>query len=161
VDIRRDGSLDLPDEILSQLDWVIASVHSGFNQPEEEMTGRIIRAMENPNVRAIAHPTGRLIGKREPYAVNLEAIFEAASRTGTALEINSFPDRLDLVDAQARRAKDLGVTLTINTDAHAPVHFSNIRYGVAMARRAWAEPKNVLNTRSLGELKRRLKNGEL
>jgi DNA polymerase (family 10) len=146
VDIKRDGSLDFPDEIIKHLDWVIASVHSGFNQPEEQMTQRIIRAMENRHVDAIGHPTGRLIGKREPYAVDMEAIFAAAARTKTALEINSFPERLDLVDVHARRAKDLGVMLVVNTDAHAPIHMDNIRYGIAMARRAWAEPANVLNT---------------
>jgi DNA polymerase (family 10) len=159
VDIKRDGSLDFPDEVLAQLDWVIASVHSGFNQSEEQMTSRIIRAMENPHVDAIAHPTGRLIGKRAGYSVDLEAIFRAAARTGTALEINSFPERLDLVDTHARRAKELGVMLVVNTDAHAPVHLNNMRYGVAMARRGWAEPQNVLNTRSYAELHAWLRRG--
>lgn len=158
VDIRRDGTLDFPDEILSQLDWVIASVHSGFNQPQVEMTARIIRAMENPHVHALAHPTGRLIGKREPYEVDLEAIFRTAARTKTALEINSFPERLDLSDVHTRRALELGVTLVVDTDAHAPVHFDNIRYGIAMARRGWAQPTNVLNTRSLPELLAWLRN---
>ncbi|HEX6509237.1 MAG TPA: DNA polymerase/3'-5' exonuclease PolX [Chloroflexota bacterium] len=153
VDIRRDGTLDFPDEILAQLDWVIASVHSGFNQPEDQMTQRIVRAIENPYVHAVAHPTGRLIGKREPYAVDLEAVFKAAASTHTALEINSFPERLDLVDVHARRAKDLGVMLVIDTDAHAPVHLDNIRYGVAMARRGWAEPGNVLNALPYSELR--------
>jgi DNA polymerase (family 10) len=152
VDIKRDGSLDFPDEILERLDWVIASVHSGFNQPQDQMTQRIISAMENRNVDAIGHPTGRLIGKREPYAVDMEAIFAAAARTKTALEINSFPERLDLVDVHARRAKDLGVVLVVNTDAHAPIHLDNIRYGIAMARRGWAEPANVLNTWSFESL---------
>ncbi|HEY8686426.1 MAG TPA: DNA polymerase/3'-5' exonuclease PolX [Chloroflexota bacterium] len=152
VDIRRDGSLDFSDEILEQLDWVIASVHSGFNQPEDQMTQRIISAMENRHVDAIGHPTGRLIGKREPYAVDMEAIFAAAARTKTALEINSFPERLDLVDVHARRAKDLGVVLVVNTDAHAPIHLDNIRYGIAMARRGWAEPANVLNTWTFDDL---------
>jgi DNA polymerase (family 10) len=159
VDIKRDGSLDFPDELLAKLDWVIASVHSGFNQSEEEMTRRIICAIENPHVDALAHPTGRLIGRREPYAVDLEAIFRAAARTGTALEINSFPERLDLVDSQARRAKELGATLVVNTDAHAPVHLANIRYGVAMARRGWAEKSSVLNTSSFRELRARLRSG--
>lgn len=159
VDIRRDGTLDFADEILARLDWVIASVHSGFNQPEEQMTQRIIRAIENPYVNAIAHPTGRLIGKRAPYAVDLEAVFRAAARTGTALEINSFPDRLDLVDSHARRAKSLGVMLVVDTDAHAAAHFDNIRYGVAMARRGWAETKDVLNTRGIGDLVARLRTG--
>jgi DNA polymerase (family 10) len=152
LEIKRDGSLDFPDEILAQLDWVIASIHSGFNQTEEEMTARMLAAIENPHVDAIAHPTGRLIGKRAPYAVDLEAVFQAAARTRTALEINSFPERLDLVDTHARRARELGVMLVVNTDAHAPAHFGNIRYGVAMARRGWADARNVLNTFPLDRL---------
>jgi DNA polymerase (family X) len=152
VDIKRDGSLDFPDEVLQRLDWVIASVHSGFNQPEAEMTARIVRAIENPHVDAIAHPTGGLIGKRAPYAVDLEAVFEAAARTDTALEINSFPERLDLVDRHVRRAIDVGARVVINTDAHAPAHFANIRYGVEMSRRGWAQRENVINTWSWPDL---------
>lgn len=157
LEIKRNGDLDFPDEILAQLDWVIASIHSGFNQSEAQITSRVVRAMENPHVDCIAHPTGRLIGKREPYAVDLEAVFRAAVETGTALEINSFPERLDLVDAHARRAIELGVSLAVNTDAHAPVHFNNIRFGVAMARRGWAQPPNVLNAFSLPDLQGRLR----
>jgi DNA polymerase (family 10) len=157
VDIKRDGSLDFPDEVLTELDWVIASVHSGFNQPEDVMTRRIVRAIENPHVDAIAHPTGALIGKRPPYAVNLEAVFEAAARTGTALEINAQPSRLDLSDAQARRAIDLGVMLVIDTDAHAASQYDHMRYGVEMARRGWAEAGNVLNTRGRSELQASLR----
>lgn len=153
VEIKSSGTLDFPDEILAELDWVIASVHSGFNQSEQQITNRIIRAMENPHVDAIGHPTGGLIGKRAPYAIDLEAVFKAAARTGTALEINSFPQRLDLVDVHVRRAIDLGAMIVINTDAHAPVHFGNIRYGVEMARRGWAEAGNVLNTRPLPGLR--------
>jgi DNA polymerase (family 10) len=153
LEIRRDGTLDFPDEVLATLDWVIASIHSGFNQSEDEMTARMLRAIENPHVDAIAHPTGRLIGKREPYAIDLEAIFRAAARTRTVLEINSFPERLDLVDRHARRALELGCTLVIDTDAHAPVNFENLRYGVAMARRGWAQAENVLNTRGYAELR--------
>lgn len=160
VDIRRDGALDFPDEILSELDWVIASIHSGFNQPEEQMTARIVRAMENPHVDAIAHPTGRLIGRREPYAVDLETVFRAAARTGTALEINSFPERLDLTDTQAHRAIELGVALVVDTDAHAPIHYDNIRYGIEVARRGWAEARNVLNTRALSALRAAITRGE-
>lgn len=158
VEIKSTGTLDFPDEILAELDWVIASVHSGFNQPEEQITNRIVRAMENPHVDAIAHPTGGLIGKRAPYAVDLEAVFRAAARTGTALEINSFPQRLDLVDVHVRRAIELGAMIVVNTDAHAPVHFGNVRYGSEMARRGWAEPGNVLNTRSLSGLRAWLRN---
>jgi DNA polymerase (family 10) len=157
VNIKADGTLDFPDEVLAELDWVVASIHSGFNQAEEEMTARMVRAIENPHVDAIAHPTGRLIGKRAPYALDLEEVFRVAARTGTVLEINSFPERLDLVDTHARRAKDLGVTLVVNTDAHAPVHYENMRYGVAMARRGWAEQENVLNTLPFDELRRRLR----
>jgi DNA polymerase (family X) len=159
LEIKRDGVLDFSDEILAQLDWVIASVHSGFNQPEEQMTQRIIRAIENPHVDAIAHPTGRLIGKREPYAVDLEAVFRAAARTGTALEINAFPERLDLMDRHVRRAIELGVTIVVNTDSHGPAHLDYMRYGVAMARRGWAEARNILNTLPLADLKSKLKNG--
>lgn len=159
VNIKRDGTLDFSDDLLARLDWVIASIHSGFNQPEAEMTARIIAAMENPHVDAIAHPTGRLIGKRAPYDVDLEAVFRAAARTHTALEINSFPERLDLVDAHVRRATELGAMVVINTDAHAPVHFDNIRYGVAMARRGWAEAANVVNSLPLARLEEWLRRG--
>jgi DNA polymerase (family 10) len=158
VEIKRDGTLDFPDDVLARLDWVVASVHSGFNQPEEEMTQRILRAIENPHVDCIGHPTGRMINKRSPYAVDLERVFRAAARTRTVLEINSFPERLDLPDAQARRARDLGVTLVINTDSHSPAHMDNIRYGVAMARRAWTEPGGVLNTLPLKKLQAWLRN---
>jgi DNA polymerase (family 10) len=160
LEIKRDGSLDFPDEMLAQLDWVIASVHSGFNQPEDELTRRIIRAIENPHVDAVAHPTGRLIGRREPYAVDLEAVFRAAARTGTALEINAFPERLDLMDRHVRRAIELGVKIVVDTDSHAPPHLSYMRYGVAMARRGWAEARNVVNTLPLPALRTELKNAE-
>jgi DNA polymerase (family 10) len=153
VEIKSDGILDFSDEILAQLDWVIASVHSGFNQSEEQITRRIVQAIENPHVDAIGHPTGALIGKRAPYAVDLEAVFRAAARTGTALEINASPQRLDLADTQVRRAIELGVMIVINTDAHAPIHLDFMRYGVEMARRGWAESANVLNSRSLVELR--------
>jgi DNA polymerase (family 10) len=160
LEIKRDGTLDFPDEILAQLDWVIASIHSGFNQAEDEMTARVIRAMESPHVDCIAHPTGRLIARRAPYALDLEAVFKAAARTKTALEINSHPDRLDLVDHHAHRAIELGAMLVVNTDAHAPAHLDNMRYGVAMARRGWAEPANVLNTRPFDEVVAWIRSGE-
>ena len=159
VDIHRDGTLDFSDEVLSRLDWVIASVHSGFNQSEADMTARIIRAMENPHVDAIGHPTGRLLGRRDPYALDLEALFRAAARTGTCLEINASPERLDLGDTLARRARELGARLVINTDAHAPSHLDNMRYGVAMARRGWSEAASVLNTLGAADLARRLTSG--
>lgn len=153
VDIRRDGRLDYSDSLLAQLDWVIASIHSGFNMSEQDMTRRLIHGIENPHVHAIAHPTGALIGKRAPYAVDLEAVFEAASRSNTALEINAQPSRLDLEDTYARRAIDLGCTLVINTDAHAANQFLNMRYGVEIARRGWAEARNVLNTRDIAGIR--------
>jgi DNA polymerase (family 10) len=159
LEIKRDGSLDYPDDVLERLDWVIASVHSGFNQAEEEMTARIIRAMESPHVDCIGHPTGRLIGRRAPYALDLEAVFKAAARTRTALEINSHPERLDLVDSHARRAIEHGAMLVVNTDAHAPAHLDNMRYGVAMARRGWAQTSNVLNSRPLDEVLAWIRNG--
>ena len=115
VDIKRDGSLDYPDEVLRQFDFVIASVHSGWKMEQAAMTRRIIKAMQNPWVDAIAHPTGRLIGRREPYAVDMEALLHAAAETGVAMEINAYPDRLDLKDIHARRAKQLGVKLLIDT----------------------------------------------
>ncbi|MFC1925148.1 DNA polymerase/3'-5' exonuclease PolX [Chloroflexota bacterium] len=146
VDIRADGSLDLPDELLRELDVVIASVHSAMGQPEEKMTGRIIRAMENPNVDIISHPTCRLLGEREPVAADLEAIFKAAARTGAVLEINAMPDRLDLKDIHIYRARELGVKLVIGTDAHGTDQLGYMRYGVGMARRGWCEAGHILNT---------------
>ncbi len=152
VDILGDGSLDYPDSVLAQLDFVVASIHSGFSQSEATLTGRMIRAIENPYVTLIAHPTGRLMGQRDPYAIDLEAVFGAAHTTGTALEINAYPKRLDLSDTAARRAKELGVTLAISTDTHQLDHLEHIAIGLGVARRAWCEPDNLLNCRSLPEL---------
>lgn len=146
VDIRADGSLDYDDAVLASFDWVVASVHSGFNQTREQMTQRIIAAMRNPYVDAIGHPSGRIIGRRESYEVDIEAIVAAAVETGTALEIDSSPDRLDLSDIHARLARDRGAKIVVNTDAHSPANFSFLRYGVATARRAWLGPEHVLNT---------------
>ena len=146
VDIRSDATLDLPDSVLSRLDIVNASIHSGFRQPIEKITGRIVAAMKNPFVTTISHPTGRLLGEREAYQVDMDAVLKVASETGTAIEINSFPARLDLNDIMARRAKDLGVPIVINTDAHVIEHFDYMRYGVAIARRAWLESRDVVNT---------------
>ena len=146
VDIRADGSLDLPDEILAELDVVVAAVHSAMGQEQEKMTGRIIRAMENPHVDIIAHPTCRLLGQREAIALDMEAIFRTAARTGTALEINAMPDRLDLKDIHIFRARELGVKLSLGTDAHATEHLPLIRFGVGLARRGWAEARHLLNT---------------
>jgi DNA polymerase (family 10) len=157
VDIKRDGSLDYPDDLLAELDFVIASVHSGWKMDRAAMTQRIIKAMGDPWVDCIAHPTGRLIGQREPFDVDVEAILKAAAKLGVAMEINAYPDRLDLKDVHARRAKDLGVKLLINTDAHAADRLPIMRFGVATARRAWVEAGDVLNTLSVSQLRSRLR----
>ena len=154
VDIRMDGTLDFPDEVLTKLDVVIAAVHSGFKQSREEMTRRIIRALRHPEVDILAHPTGRIIGEREPYAVDIEEVIAEAARLGKILEINAYYQRLDLNDVYSRRAKELGVKLAIGTDAHHLDQLSFIRFGVAVARRGWLEREDVLNTYSLSEVKR-------
>ena len=152
VDIRADGSLDLPDDVLAGLDIVVASVHSSFLQSREVMTRRIIGAIENPNVDILAHPTCRKIGEREPVDVDLEAVFSAALRYGKALEINAIPDRLDLKDLHAYRARELGVMLAIGTDAHAVSHLGFMKFGIGLARRAWCRPQDILNARPLKEV---------
>ena len=152
MDIRADGSLDLPHEILPELDIVIAAVHSAMNQSEEKMTRRVINAIENSDVDMIAHPTCRLIGEREPVAIDLEAVFRAAAKNNKIMEINAMPDRLDLKDIHAFRARDLGVKLAIGTDAHSIAHLGLMRFGVGVARRAWCEPQHILNTLPLAEL---------
>ena len=152
VDIRADGSLDLPHEILAELDIVTAAVHSAMNQSEEKMTQRVIEAIENPDVDMIAHPTCRLIGEREPVAIDLEAVFRAAAKHNKIMEINAMPDRLDLKDTHAFRARELGVKLAIGTDAHSVAHLGLMRFGVGVARRAWCEPRHILNTLPLGRL---------
>jgi DNA polymerase (family 10) len=149
VDIRADGTLDLADECLAELDLVIASVHAAFGQDEAQMTARILRAIENPMVDVIGHPTGWLLLRRDPYQVNIEQVLAAAARTGVELEINSQVHRLDLSDAHARLARERGVKLIITTDAHTPAGFDLLRWGVTVARRAWAEPADVLNTQPL------------
>lgn len=152
VDIRADGTLDMPHEILSELDIVIAAVHSAMSQSEEKMTQRVIRALENPDVDVLAHPTCRLIGQREPVAIDLEAVFQAAAKHNKVVEINAMPDRLDLKDSHAFRARELGVKLAIGTDAHSTAHLAFMRFGVGVARRAWCEPRHILNTLPLPEL---------
>ena len=139
VDILPDGSLDYPDEVLRELDFVIASVHASFSMEEDKMTRRICRAIENPNVDAIAHPTGRLIGQREPYKVDIDAVIEAAWRHGKALEINSSHKRLDLKDVHVRKAVSKGVKLIVSTDAHRTQHLERINFGVGTARRGMGE----------------------
>ena len=152
VDILSRGDLDYPDEILSRVDLVIASVHSAFRQDTEAMTGRIIAAIENQHVDIIGHLTGRLLGQRDAYAVDVERVLEAAARHGKILEINASPDRLDLNEYHARMARDCGVKLAINTDAHDTRRLEEMVYGVAVARRAWLEPQDVVNTLDLPEL---------
>jgi len=146
VEIKADGSLDYPDEFLASLDLVVASLHSSLRQPREKVTQRLLNAIRNPHVDIIGHPTGREIPDREGADLDMDAVFQAAAESGVALEINAHPSRLDLDDAFARRAKDLGVHISINTDAHAEDGFDVLHYGIATARRAWLEPKDVINT---------------
>jgi DNA polymerase (family X) len=154
VNVLPDGSLDYEDELLEQLDWVVASVHTSFGMDEQAMTERMIAAIEHPLVDLIGHPTGRLIERREAYPLDLGAVFEAAARTGTMLEINANPDRRDLSDVNARAAVRAGVTLVIDSDAHRTATLANMRWGVATARRAWLSAVEVANTRSWPELER-------
>ncbi len=154
VNILPDGSLDYDDELLAQLDWIVASVHTSFGLAEGAMTERMIAAVEHPLVDVIAHPTGRLIERREPYALDLDALFAAAARAGTMLEINANPDRRDLSDVHARAAARAGVTIVIDSDAHRTRTLANMRWGVATARRAWLTREQVANTRPWRELRR-------
>ena len=149
MDIRADGSLDYPDDVLEELDWVVGSVHSAMSQDSTRMTERIVAAMRNPHVSVIGHLTGRLIGEREPISADFEALFRAAADTGTAMEINSSPSRLDLKDVHVHRARELGVPLVISTDSHTVEALDNVRYGIAVANRGWCEPRHVLNTMSV------------
>jgi len=146
VDILKDGTLDYPDEILGRLDLVVVSVHSHFGLSTGEQTARIVRAFENPHVNILAHPTGRLIRRRDPYEVDMKAVIAAAKAHGVALEVNAFPDRLDLKDEHCRLAREMGVRVVISTDAHRAGHMQLMRYGVMTARRGWLEGRDVLNT---------------
>ncbi len=152
VDIRADGSLDMPEKLLAELDIVTAAIHSGMTQSEEQITRRMLSAIENPNVDVIAHPTCRLLGEREPVAVDLEVVFRAAAKYNKALEINSMPSRLDLKDIHIYRARELGVKLIMGTDAHSTAHLGFMRFGIGIARRGWCQPKDILNTRPLKEI---------
>jgi DNA polymerase (family 10) len=152
VNVLPDGSLDYEDELLAELDWVVASVHSSFRMSPDAMTARIIRAIEHPLVDAIGHPSGRKIGRRPPYGFDVERVIEAAARTGTMLEINASPDRRDLDDVHARAAAAAGVPIVINCDAHRVGGFEVARYGVATARRAWLTADQVANTRAWEEI---------
>jgi DNA polymerase (family X) len=156
VDILKDGRLDLPDATLAKLDVVVASVHSFFDLPREAQTERMIRAMRNPHVSIIGHPTGRLIGEREPYAVDMDRITSAARDLNCCLEINAQPERLDLNDIHAHMAKSKGVRIAVSTDAHAVSSFQYIRYGIDQARRAWLTADDVINTRRLADLRKLL-----
>jgi DNA polymerase (family 10) len=153
VNIGLDGGLDYPDDLLDALDWVVASVHTSFSISGEEMTARVLAAIENPRVDCVGHLTGRLIGRREPYDIDVEAVVEAAARTGTMLEINGNPNRRDLNEHHARLAKQAGVTIVLNTDAHGVDTLDNIAYAVATARRAWLTPADIANTRGWREFK--------
>jgi DNA polymerase (family 10) len=157
VDILEDGSLDLPDDVLSRLDVVVASVHSGFGFSRDKQTERILRAMDNPNFHILAHPTGRLINERDPYEVDLEKVMQGALDRGCYLEVNALPNRLDLDDVHARMAKEMGLKLSISTDAHRVSELAYMRFGVGQARRGWLEPDDVLNTRSWRDLHKLLK----
>jgi len=154
VNIGPDGGLDYPDDLLEALDWVIASVHTSFRMDEARMTARIVAAIENPLVDCIGHPTGRLIDRREPYALDIEAVVEAAARTGTMIEVNGNPDRRDLKEEHARLAADAGVKICLNTDAHGTDTMDNIAYSLIVARGAKLTPDDVANTRSWKDFKR-------
>lgn len=157
VDIRSDGTLDMPDEVLKKLDIVVASIHSGFRQDKAKLTNRLVSALRNPYVSVIAHPTGRLIGEREAYEIDMERVFAALKEEGKAVEINAYPLRLDINDVYAKRAKEIGIRVAINTDAHMISQFDCMTYGVSTARRGWLEKKDVLNTLNAGNLLKCLK----
>ena len=152
VDIKADGSLDYPDDLLERMDVVVASVHMAQQQKERTITGRLISAIENQNVDIIGHPTGRIINQREPSDMDFHAVLEAAAKTGTALEINAHPSRLDLNDVNARAAKEMGVQMSINSDAHDAGQLLNMKYGINVARRAWLEKKDIINAMDLKDL---------
>ncbi len=149
VDIRADGSIDMPDHMLAELDIVVAAVHTSFNQNEERITRRILKAIENPHVDIIAHPTSRLIGEREPTAVDMEAVFNAAAKHKKALEINAMPSRLDLKDIHIHRAREQGIMLAIGTDSHIAGQLKLMRFGIGIARRGWCQPQHILNCMSV------------
>lgn len=157
VDILANGRLDLADEVLSRLDIVVASVHYKFDLPRDEQTERIIRAMDNRHMSILGHPTGRLIGERDPYDIDMERIIVAAHERGCHLEVNAQPDRLNLTDVHAQAAKSMGVKVAISTDAHSAAGLDYMRFGIDQARRGWLEPGDVINTRPLPELKKLIK----
>ena len=160
VDILEKGGLDLPDDVLAGADWIVASVHYGQNQPREQITSRIVDAIRNPHVSAIAHPTGRLINRRKPYEVDLEIVFKACSDHGKLLELNAHPARLDLDDVACAAAKSHGIPIVISTDAHSTVDLDKMRYGVLQARRAGLTKADVANTRPWSQMKKLVGRGQ-
>jgi DNA polymerase (family 10) len=152
VDILTDGKIDHPDKLLSRLDFVVAAIHSGFKQEKEKMTKRIVRALENPLVHCLAHPTGRLLGARAPYEVDIDEVMEAAKKYGKVLEINATLERLDLDDIHCKKAKEMGIKMSIGTDSHHPDQLWMISLGIAVAKRGWLESQDLLNTLSLKEI---------
>lgn len=160
VDIRSDGQMDFPDHVLKEMDIVVASIHSGFRQNSEKITKRLIAAMRNPHVSIIAHPTGRLLGEREPYDVDMSEVLKVAKETGTSIEINAYPLRLDINDTYAKMAKEMGVSMVVNTDAHIINQFDYMAYGVSIARRGWLEKSDIVNTRNYNSLIKALKKGK-
>jgi DNA polymerase (family X) len=159
VDILVDGTLDLSDSVLEQMDVVIASVHSHFNQSPQEMTDRLLKAVENPNTSIIGHPTGRLLLRRDAYPFDVDAVLKAAAQRKVAMELNAYPDRLDLCDRHLRLAKQHRVKIVINTDSHHTSHLDKIRYGVLQARRAWLTKEDVLNTLPVQKFAKAMKHG--
>ncbi|GAG70669.1 unnamed protein product, partial [marine sediment metagenome] len=157
VDIKADGSLDYPDELLKKLDIVVAAIHTRFRRSRYEMTKRIIKAIQNPHVNILAHPTGRLLGVRDAYEVNLDEILKVAKINKIALEINAFPERLDLNDINCRKAKEYGVMISINTDSHITNQLDYMALGVSVARRGWLEPENIINTKPIEQIIKFLK----
>jgi DNA polymerase (family 10) len=160
VDVLKDGTLDYGDDLLAELDFVVASVHTSFGVGERAMTERIVRAMHNPHVRTVGHPTGRILNRREPYEVDVSRLIEEAAATGTALELNAYPDRLDLAAPYVREAVNAGVRITIDTDAHDERALGFAKYGVSQARRAWVEKGSVINCLSWVEFEAYLKSGK-
>jgi DNA polymerase (family 10) len=159
VDILADGSLDLSDSVLAEMDLVIASVHSHFNQDASQMTARLLNALENPHVSIIGHPTGRILLRRDAYSFDMDAVLAAAAKNRVAMELNAYPDRLDLSDRHLRMAKERGVKIVINTDSHHTSHMEKIRYGILQARRAWLTRDDVLNTLPVEAFARAMKKG--
>jgi DNA polymerase (family 10) len=157
VDILEDGALDLPDDVLGRLDLVVGAVHSRFKLSKQKQTDRILKAMDHPHFSILAHPSGRLIGRREPYDVDMSRIIRKARERGCFLEVNAHPERLDLTDIHCQMAREEGVLLAVNSDAHSTADLDDRKYGIGQARRGWLQKSDVLNTRSYAEVKKLLK----